>query len=366
MKKPKNARASNRKLHQRPHVLDVTLTQHKERARRTRAAFRRVFLFLLVVGVLAGGYLGGREGLRRVLWENPDYLVHEVVFRTDGTLLRDDVIGHSGIVEGRNIFLLDLAAARRRIAGLPQVESATVERHLPNSVTVTVTERKPIAWVMQRPDEDPTQSARACLIDARGIPMKPRSRLLQFMHLPIICGFPVENLADGQRVMHYEIAAALELIRMNEGNTRWLIRTIDVQSGYSLLATDVRRIEILFHLDNLEGQLNRLHQLFTLLGSERQKELKRVNLFGQRNTYATFRPPADPEAETSEIMPASNPHGAPAKPAPPAKGLPPPKAAPTPKKSGSPAAKTPSKLTPTPARTPSSIDKLKRPFNSNG
>lgn len=374
MKKPSNARAANRKLHKRPHVLDVTLTQSKERAKRARAAFRRVFLGLLLIGVVAGGYVGGREALRRFVWENPDYILRDIVFPTDGTLRRDDVLAHAGLVEGRNIFRIDLAAARRLIAELPQVESVTVERHLPNRITVSIVERTPIAWVMNRVQDDPTQSAKAYLIDARAIPMKPRTVLHQFVHLPKIVGYPVENLADGQRVTSYELVAALELIRMNEANPRWQIETIDVHSGYSLLVTDKRRIEILFHLDHLDQQRDRLHKLFTLLGSERQQQLKRVNLFGVRNTYVTFRPPPEPEPETPELMPVSNDARSSSRPAP-AKGTkplqagkatPPPKTTPAPKKSISP----PRKATPRPISEPRSttpsFDRIKQPFNSNG
>ncbi len=364
MKKPANSKGGNKKLHKRPHVLDVTLTQHKERARRARATFRRVFGAILLIGLVVGSYVGGQEALRRFLWENPDYVLSEIVFRTDGTLLRDDVIEHAGLVEGRNIFRLELANVRRLISELPQVERVEVERHLPNRVTVNIVERKPIAWVTNRGDEDPTQSPKAYLIDARAIPMKPRSKLQQFMHLPIICGFPIENLADGQRVTNYEVLAALDLIRLNEGNTRWQIWTIDVRSGYSLLVTDIRRVQFLFHLDHLERQVDRLHKLFTVIGAERQKQLRTVNLFGERNTYVVYRPLEEPEPDASAVVPVSNKLREPSKPAPPAKTTPAAKATPAPKKSAS-SSKRASTPEPTP-RKASAVDPIKKPFNSNG
>jgi hypothetical protein len=376
MKKPTNSKGGNKKLHKRPHVLDVTLTQHKERAKRARRAFRRVFSVFFLIALVVGSYVGGKEALRRFVWENPDYLLSDVRFNTDGTLLRDDVLDHAGIVEGRNIFRLDIAGIRQRIAELPQVERVQVERQLPNRVTVAIVERKPIAWVMKNVGDDPIQrGSKAYLIDARAIPMKPRQMLPQFAHLPMICGFPVENLADGQRVTSYEILAALELIRLNEGNTRWQIRTIDVQSGYSLLVTDIRRIQILFHLDHLQRQIDRLHKLFKIIGPDREKELVKVNLFGERNTYVVYRPPEEPEPEQSELVPVSNNQRAPALPATvpakpttaprttqAAKSTPPAKVTPAPKKS----AGVPSKPTPLPVRKATPIDPIKKPFNSNG
>lgn len=357
-KKPSNSRGSNQRKRQRQHVLDVTLSENKERARRRRRVFGRVCKIILFVVLVAGSIVGGREALRRFVWENPDYQVSEIFFRTDGTLLRDDVLETAHLTEGVNIFKVELAKARDIIAGLPQVDRVELQRLLPNRINIEIAERKPIAWVMKNGDDDPTQSKKAYLIDARAIPMKPRSVLQQYSHLPIVYGFPVENLADGQRAANYEIQAALELIRLNADNTRWQIQKIDVSSGYALVVSDSRRIQLTFHLDNLERQLARLDKLFTIIGGERQKELQKVNLFGERNTYVTYRPPPEPEPESAPEPTATT--NSPAKP-PSKTGPAKPGMTVKPSAVGKPSA------TPPPAsRKPSTVDRLKKPFNSNG
>jgi hypothetical protein len=356
-KKPSNSKGGNKRLRQRQHVLDVTLTESKERARRRRRIAGRVCRLILTVAVVVGAVVGGKEVLRRFVWENPDYQVSEIVFQTDGTLLRDDVLETAHLTEGVNIFKVELAKARDIVAALPQVEHAELRREFPNRLSVHIVERKPIAWVMNRGEGDPTQSKKAYLIDARAIPMKPRSVLHQYLRLPIITGFPVENLADGQRLPNYEIQAALDLIRRNADNTHWQIETVDVGSGYSLVVTDSRRIQLTFHLDNLDRQLTRLDKLFTIIGGERQQELQKVNLFGERNTYVTFRPPPEPEPEPA-LVPPNNVARPPSKP-----GAQ--KPTPTPKPTTAPKPK--AKPTPTPApRKSSSLDHLKKPFNSHG
>ena len=349
-KKPTNTKGSNQRRQQRQHALEVTLRQSKERARRTRTIVFGVCKVVLWVALLVGAGVGGKEALRRFLWENPDYVLADIVYHTDGTLLRDDVLATAGLVEGVNIFKVDLAGARDRISAMPQVDRVEVLRQFPSRVLVSIGERKPIAWVMKSGEEDPTASRKAYLIDARAIPMKPRSVLHQYINLPIISGFPVENLADGQRVANYEVQAALELVRLNADNTRWQIKKIDVANGYSLVVTDSRRIQLTFHLDHLDRQLERLNKLFTVIGSARQQELQKVNLFGEKNTYVTFRPPPEPESEEVAPVPPGKPGGKP------------PSKISTPKPGASPKPTTPAPK----ARKASPVDRLKKPFNSNG
>ncbi len=325
--KVKNVRVSNKRMRQHQHLLDVTVRQSKERVRRARAIFFGVCKSVFFTALIAGIVVGGKEALRRFVWENPDYLLSDISFRTDGTLTRADVLHSAALVEGVNIFKLDISKVRDAINALPQVDRVEVQRLLPNRVTIRIAERKPIAWVVNRGDEDPTTSESAFLIDARAIAMRPRGVRQQFIHLPMICGFPVENLADGQRVTDYKVQAALELVRLNADNTRWQIKNVDVATGYSLVVTDNRRIQLTFNPDALDRQLDRLRRLFRILG-EREKDLQTVNLFGERNTYLTYQPPV-PDPIAAPTVP------------------PKPVATPSPRKS-------------------SPADRVKQPFHSNG
>lgn len=51
------------------------------------------------------------------------------------------------IADGEPLVFLDAGAVARRVERLPFVQSAQVETSLPNTVTITVREREPIAWV---------------------------------------------------------------------------------------------------------------------------------------------------------------------------------------------------------------------------
>ena len=98
-------------------------------------------------------------------------------------------------------------------------------------------------------DEDPTASEKAFLIDARGVVMRSKRLLPEYLHLPMISGVAVENLAPGQRVRSFEMQAALELIRLTADNTRFQARNIDIAKGYCLVVTDQNRREDHLRLD---------------------------------------------------------------------------------------------------------------------
>jgi cell division septal protein FtsQ len=356
----RNKRVSNPRQRKQQHLLDVKIRAGKERVRRFRAVSGFICKVVLFAGMAAGLWFGGKEALRRFVWENPDYFVREINFTTDGALTREQVLSASGIVEDRNIFTIDLAQARSIIEQMPQVESAVVQRQLPNRMSVTVTERRPIAWVAAKGDEDPSSSERSFLIDARGTVLRSRVILPEYYHLPIISGFETENLVPGKRVPAWEMQAALELVRLNADNTRFQARNIDLSKGYCLVVTDQRRAKITFGLDKIENQLSRLNRYLDR-AAEDKKEIQTVNLIVERNVPVTFY---DPELEAAaEAASPTSPKQVPAaepivRKAEPVKE----KTTDTPKKAD--AAK-PSPKPATPSRGSNSTQPLKKPFRLN-
>ena len=316
-------------------------------------------LVIIVLGVSA--WVGGKEALRRFVWENPDYFVHEINFSTDGSLTREQVLTAANIVEGRNIFMVDIGYARTAIEQMPQVESAVVQRVLPNRISVTINERRPIAWVAAKGVEDPTSSDRSFLIDARGIVLRSRVLLPEYYHLPIISGFETENLVPGKRVNVLEMQAALELIRLNADSTRFQVQNIDLSKGYCLVVTDQRHAKITFGLDRLDAQLFRLYRCLDRAAQD-HRELQTVNLIVERNVPVTFY---DPEADASaaeDPAPPTITNNKPPKPTPEEKP-----ATPKPvevRKAEPVSPKTSPKPSPS-SRTAPGIQALKKPFRLN-
>lgn len=365
----RNKRISSPRQRKQKHLLDVKIRESKERVRRYRAVTGFVCKVILFSGLAAGAWIGGKEALRRFVWENPDYYISEINFTTDGALTREQVLSAAGITENRNIFTVDLGKSRSIIEQMPQVESAVVQRQLPNRMSVTVTERRPIAWVAAKGDEDPSSSERSFLIDARGIVLRSRVVLPEYYHLPIISGFETENLVPGKRVPAWEMQAALELVRLNSDNTRFQARNIDLSKGYCLVVTDQRRAKITFGLDNIEKQLGRLNRYLDRAAEER-REIQTVNLIVERNVPVTFH---DPEAEAAAAAAAAvgEEPPAPAKPTPAPVEKAPVRKAEAVKGSATAASKKPDAVSPksSPKPTPSSrgsgAPSVKKPFRLN-
>jgi cell division protein FtsQ len=322
---PRNQRVSSRKQRKQQHLLDVKVRSraaNRQRNRRVLAWLSGLLLFCAAIGGI--GY-GGREALRRFFWQNPDYNLVEVAIHTDGSLTREQIIAAAGIQEGKNIFAINLSNARKGLIALPQVERAEIERILPNKLSIDVAERKPVAWVTGKDDGNPSADPGAFLIDRDGILLRMKNQVPEYYHLPVICGLDVDNYEEGGTVDLPEVRAALELIRLTgENPARYQVRSIDVSKGYCLIVTDERHAKIMFPLDDIAAQLDRLQVLYANIDSSR-REIQTVNLLVRRNVPVTFvPPPPDPVADAADPDSAASPSPAVAQgsPAPAAKKIP--------------------------------------------
>ena len=299
MKPTPNKRVSSASQRKQQHLLDVKIRVGKERERRVRAVAGFLCKTVLIVALGVGAWLGGNEAWRRFVWENPDYFVREPEVKTDGTLTREQILATAEIVEGRNILTVDLGKARAALENLPQVESAEVQRAFPNRVSIIVTERRPIAWVTQKKDDDATTSERAYLIDARGIPLRSRVLLPEYYHLPIISGVETENLVAGQRANAFDIQAAIRLVQLNAESTRFQMRNIDLSKGYCLVVTDQRRATVTFGFDKIDAQLAKLGRLLDVI-EPTHREIRTINLIPERNIPVTFYDPTEDIVKTDD------------------------------------------------------------------
>src|SRR5213082_2838011 len=291
-RQPGNQRVSNlRQRRRQQHVLDV-----KVRSRRaTQHRARRVLAFLsrltVVAGLCAVIYVGAREGARRFFFENQVYQLRTIELQTDGTLQREQILKVADLHEGENIFSMNLGRVRESLQRLPQVDEVEVVRKLPGEIDIRVVERKPVAWITgEKQVSDPFVSDAAFLVDARGVLMKEKKLLPEYLGLPLITGCTSESLEPGKTVGSFEAKAALDLLRLSTASfmqTRFQIREIDVSKGYCLVVSDKNHTRVTFGFDNLDAQLQRLEQ-FLVYADDSKQELGTVNLLVQRNIPVTF------------------------------------------------------------------------------
>jgi cell division septal protein FtsQ len=294
--RPRNRRISNLRQRRQQHLLDVKVRSRKVTQHRNRKVLVALSKLVLVAGFCVAVYLGALEGAKRFFFENPEYQLKTIEVQTDGTLQRDQILEVADLHEGENIFKINLGRVHDRIQQLPQVDEVQVVRKLSGEVNIRVVERKPVAWLTSEKEfSDPFVSDAAFLVDARGVLMKQKKLLPEYLGLPLILGCSSESLEAGKVVESSEAKTALELLRLSARSfmqTRFQIRDIDVSKSYCLLVTDKNHTRITFGLNDLEEQLQRLEQ-FLVYCDDSKQELETVNLLVQRNIPVTFtRPPA--------------------------------------------------------------------------
>ena len=167
-RKPKNRRLSRR------HVLDVKLRSDQVRASRVRLAVMAISVPAFTVFGLYLLWRSGEWALDRLVYENPDFAIQRVDVQSDGNISPDQLRRWSGVKPGANLFALDLASVKRNLEFWPMIGSVSVERVLPRTLKIRVTERKPIAQVnMPRPTGAGGFAYYVFQLDASGVVMQP-------------------------------------------------------------------------------------------------------------------------------------------------------------------------------------------------
>jgi cell division protein FtsQ len=167
--------------------------------------YRRV-LFIGVVGIasVSAAVVAGRFLLYapQMLLVKPD----QIEVTGNHIVSREAVLQQFVRDRGRSVLRIPLDARRGALEEISWVESATVQRILPNRIRVQLTERTPIAFLRN--------GTELALIDAHGVILdRPRGEDLQF---PIVTGLS-ENMAReerGKRMQTYqEFMKDIDLVR---------------------------------------------------------------------------------------------------------------------------------------------------------
>jgi cell division protein FtsQ len=108
-------------------------------ARRPR---QRLVAFGLLGGVLLGGALW-------LVYFSPLLVVREVTVTGHQQLKADQVLAAAQVPMGTPLARQDVAAIARRVTALPAVQAGSVSRRWPDTITVSVVERRPMLAVRQ-------------------------------------------------------------------------------------------------------------------------------------------------------------------------------------------------------------------------
>ena len=280
----KREQNKNRRLHRR-HVLDVKLRSDQVRATRTR---RGLFLVLVVVGPFFGLYLLWRVGevvLDSFVYENNDFAIQQVDVKTDGVIAPEQLRQWARVKPGQNLIRLDLAEVKSNLEKVSVIESVSVERVLPRTLKIRVTERDPVAQVNTALPSGAIVSA--IQLDADGVVMQPLDprfcavpQAQMNAQLPVITGLNAFQLQPGRRVEQPQVQAALRLVAAFEKSPMAGLvdlRRVDISAPGVVVATTGQGSEITFAPDNLDQQLRRWRLIYDL-GLSQQKTIASADL----------------------------------------------------------------------------------------
>jgi len=257
----------NRRLG-RIQVLDVKLRSSQVRAARLRLA-------AVAIAVCFGTGLGlyllwciGAWTLDRMIFENKSFAIQQVDVRTDGVISADQLRRWSGVKFGENLLALDLARVKRDLELVPMVEAAAVERILPGTLRIHVTEREPLVQInVTRPRATGGFELAVFHLDPAGhvmLPLDPRQRSMPLNQgedqLPTVLGVNRGELQPGRQIESAAVQAALKLIVAFENSPMISLvdlKQVDVSQSEVLVVTTGQGSRVTFARDNFERQLLR-------------------------------------------------------------------------------------------------------------
>jgi cell division septal protein FtsQ len=279
-------------------VLDVKLRSDQVRATRSRAlavslgvAFATFFCLFLV-------WRTGEFILRKLVYENTSFAIAEVDAKTDGVIAADQIKRWASVKIGQNLMALDLVRVKRDLELVPFVQSVTVERVLPRTLRIRVTERQPVAQVrLVHPRPTGGYDTNVVHLDVDGFAMAPIDPRIRNtpptpadLALPLVTGVnPMDVKAIGQTDSE-QVRGALELIGKYyqcpmAGITD--LKCVDVSSPEILIVTTGQGSEITFGVRDIDQQLLRWREIYEQ-GLRYNKSIRSLDLAVKNNIPARW------------------------------------------------------------------------------
>ena len=143
-----------------------------------------------LLAVLAGIAWGAWLGIQRAFHHNPDFHLQVIALNPNTAIDEFGLISAAGIdlTASPSLFDLDIEELERKIKCLPAIAKVRAERHLPGTLSVTVTPRVPKAWISCSPtDLSDTRHVGDLLVDQERVAYPcPELQMESARTLPVI------------------------------------------------------------------------------------------------------------------------------------------------------------------------------------
>jgi cell division protein FtsQ len=174
------------------------------------------------------------------LWK-ADMRVHEVLVRGNGIIPEREILDLAAVPKGQKLFEVDLFAVRARVQKNAFIRQVSVNRDLPDRITIDVDERVPVAAVAV---------GRPLYLDADGF-LLPHRRSELIFDIPVLTGdVGGQDMVPGRRLASPVIREALALLSMAQRYDDALYRRISEihidDAGDMTLYTAEAGVRVLF------------------------------------------------------------------------------------------------------------------------
>lgn len=218
---------------------------------RSASFYRRAFIF----GIAATVLIGAAALAGDFLYHSPQVALlkpDQVELTGNHIVSRDAVLQQFARDRGHSVLSIPLDARRSALEELSWVETASVQRILPNRIRVEITERTPIAFLRN--------GTELALIDPHGVILdRPRGENYQF---PIITGLSDNTPRDerGRRMQTYQdFVKDIDLVRAGSSDR---VSEIDLSNAKDLRAvmtglaapSDAQAVTIQFGQNDFAGK----------------------------------------------------------------------------------------------------------------
>jgi cell division protein FtsQ len=284
-----NRQTRTRSRQKQINILHTTTRKRHSQKQVVQVAVWCSLVLAMIVVVGASLHFGLEFALDRVLYTNPRYNLAKIEIEPRGHFTEGQIRQAAGLEPGQNLWTLNLRQITHDLEKLPYVSSAKVERHFPDTVSILIHERVPVVKIDGLNIDLNTKET--FYLDREGVVLKPREDE-EAPLLPEIIGLTNSEveLEPGMKLDQTSLSRALQImdsIDRSPLHTSIDIRTIDLSSPLSITMVTRQGMTIVFRLDYIDQQLQRLIQIVNYPDFQ-QRTISTVDLTPDSNVPVTF------------------------------------------------------------------------------
>jgi cell division septal protein FtsQ len=275
------------KVHKTP---DTPKIRAEEQAERLRHNLRLVGLAAMVVTMGTVVFLAVRE----TVFNNPRLAVREIyVTPEDGheMLTPTQIKEASGLREGENLLVVNLRDVREKLMQMPAISKVSVEHDFAGKITITPTQRRPVAWVKcDHLHWVPMRVGQGLLVDADGRAIRADTVLPEYAQLPVIDDDTIDQITLGALIVSPRFVASLDLMKQlveRQSRDGQALKSIQVKNKFALIATFDTGFTATFSYDSIGPEMKRYDQ-FVAAVRGREPKARAINLAAELNIPVVF------------------------------------------------------------------------------